>query len=248
MVSTSHVNRLDPLSHNITRPTPPPLTVPRIVDDSSGWCTFEQAAASLSTTNGGAIYNLVTGRVRLEPGKLKSAEEMDLWFHSEKVHFYGSSDRDAVSEIYSSLLTRVDEFDKLTRKEEMQADRMLTAPSCKWRSIWIFVKAVLALCALLPLAAHDVRLLTPRSSSSDTTFLLAAAEVSLLLLMAVLVFALVSDSPIFRSYARTYYTREQAEYGLKCTAGSMCCWDPPFQRASRSKPVRACQERESSNV
>ena len=66
--------------------------------------------------------------MRLKPGKLNSAEEMHEWFHSSSVHFYGSADRDAVSEMYASLFKAVSAFDATRRRKEIRADCMLTHP------------------------------------------------------------------------------------------------------------------------
>lgn len=109
----------------------------RMPYDRSGWCTFEQAVARLATVRGGAIFNLVTtkknptGRVRLQPGKHASADQMDEWFHRSDVHFFGAADRDIVSAMYRDLLSRVDAFDAAARMTERRANEMVTTKPSK---------------------------------------------------------------------------------------------------------------------
>jgi len=80
--------------------------------ESSGWCIFEQAAASLSTRGGGCLFNLELGRVTLTVSQRPSAAEMEALLHDEsKTQFYGRADRDIVSEQYRDLLDRVEDFE-----------------------------------------------------------------------------------------------------------------------------------------
>jgi hypothetical protein len=64
--------------------------------DKSGWCSFEQAVASLATMCGGMLYDANDGRRKLLPGSQKSVDEMVQWFRDSDVHFYGNADRDKV--------------------------------------------------------------------------------------------------------------------------------------------------------
>mmetsp|Transcript_21557 Transcript_21557/g.64422 ORF Transcript_21557/g.64422 Transcript_21557/m.64422 type:complete len:673 (+) Transcript_21557:187-2205(+) len=196
--------------------------------DRSGWCTFEQAAASLSTTNGGAVYNISSGRVRLKPGKLKSAEEMHEWFHSSSVHFYGSADRDAVSEMYASLFKAVSAFDATRRRKEIRADRMLTHPSSKWRILWITNRLVVSLCIFVFLLPT---IFIMNEERQDALQFLFPACICLLILLADLTVSTMGESPICTSYLTAAYHRglNEEEHSLNRSLGSLCCWDPPFR-------------------
>jgi hypothetical protein len=82
---------------------------------TSGWCTMEQAAASLATESGGTLHELGTGWVRLARGQRRSPEEMAAVFADERrTKFVGTADRATVAQMYADLHTAVVMFDEQT--------------------------------------------------------------------------------------------------------------------------------------
>ena len=204
----------------------------RMPYDRSGWCTFEQAVARLATMQGGAIYNLVTtqknptGRVRLQPGKLASADEMHAWFHRSDVHFFGAADRAIVSAMYRDLLSRVDAFDAAARKTERRANEMLTTRPSKLRNF---------ICPFI-IIATDMSVIVWESSPP------LPAMLGFLWLLILLIAAVqLSSAPIMRAHLGALYDHmlcrpaDPLDYDLNWSLRCLLCFAPMFR--VRATPV-----------
>ena len=76
--------------------------------DRSGWCTMEQAAASLASVDGGSLYEIGRGKVFLSANERLRPEQMAAKFRDEsKIAFVGKGDRDVVAQQYKRLYERV---------------------------------------------------------------------------------------------------------------------------------------------
>lgn len=107
----------------------------------SGWCTFEEAAASLATRSGGYIHNVDVdhGRVLLDSDQALSrsrhAGVMADLRNENRTHFFGAADREQVAYMYKSLLERIEALeDELCGNDLLLMDESLT-----WRLRHIFV-------------------------------------------------------------------------------------------------------------
>lgn len=179
---------------------PPNHTSLALADDESGWCTFEQEAAHLS--KGGSVYDLTHGHKIQKAGKLKSPEEMRVWFESEDVHFYGDADRKEVAKLYEDMLSRVGHLDK-ARKAERTVNRMMTRlPTVRWRISWIGLRLLIIVCLL---AIYRV--------GNSPGALLYAAIGSFVLLLVMLIVVKLFEAPIcmYGCLAKTpFVTRRSA--------------------------------------
>ena len=111
----------------------------------SGWCTMEQAAASLATESGGTLHDLGVGWVRLTRGKRRSPSEMAAIFADEgRTRFVGKADRATVAQMYAELHALVAEFDERTMPMCVRALDRLVFLSSK-RAV-PFITAVLVIC------------------------------------------------------------------------------------------------------
>jgi len=111
----------------------PPAATARgdVTYDKSGWCTFENAAAGLSSSHGGKRF--VLGQNRLwpsaalpppPPGKMaaKFADE-------EQTIFIGKADREEVSKMYADLYVTVRTYDEAKRRStRVCIDRLVNTP------------------------------------------------------------------------------------------------------------------------
>ena len=83
--------------------------------NESGWCTMEQAAASLATESGGTLFELGKGWVQIRRGQRDSPEVMHRIFHDEALtRFTSRADREFVSSMYAELHALVLQFDERT--------------------------------------------------------------------------------------------------------------------------------------
>lgn len=199
----------------------------RMPYDRSGWCTFEQAVARLATVQGGAIFNLVTtkknptGRVRLQPGKHASADQMDEWFHRSDVHFFGAADRDIVSAMYRDLLSRVDAFDAAARMIERRANEMLTTKPSKLRR---------SVCPFIIIATLASLILVQASSPP-----LPALVGFLWFLVFMIVVVKLTQAPIMRAHLGALYDHvlchpaDPLDHKLKCSLRCLFCCAPMFR-------------------
>jgi len=198
---------------------------PRTPYDKSGWCTFEQAVASLATAGGGAVYNLVSGRQVLQAGKYMSADVMHAWFHNPDCHFTGRGDADEVARMYRDLLEQVGSFDAVRRKKEVSADEMLTTKPSKLRRATL---PFLALALFFIIVCHDRAPPLPVFSAS------------LCVLVVFIIILKLTESPIFRGHIATllsHHPMSKLEYELFWSIGTLCCLVPMFRlRATRIVP------------
>lgn len=109
--------------------------------DESGWCTFEEAAASLATRSGGYIHDVEKGRVLLKPHMLSMSRHEDVMAKlrsKDRTNFYGDAEREDVIRMYKDLLQRIKALDndiELTDgvASTMSMDRLLTEQSTDMR-------------------------------------------------------------------------------------------------------------------
>ena len=72
-----------------------------------------QAAASLATEGGGALYELGKGWVSLRASERKTPEEMAAKFADDKqTTFVGRADREVVANLYKDLHKKVSAYDE----------------------------------------------------------------------------------------------------------------------------------------
>ena len=98
--------------------TPVPITFPDdpegVADyEHSGWCTMENAAASLSTVGGGALYVLGEGKAVLHEDQRRTPDQMAAIFADEtRTRFLGKADRESVALMYEDFHQTVLVFDE----------------------------------------------------------------------------------------------------------------------------------------
>lgn len=87
-----------------------PASQPRY--DQSGWCTMEQAAASLATVAGGALFELGRGWNTLWARERPDPDAMRKRFHDPtSTVFVGKGDREFVANLYAELHAEVTTYD-----------------------------------------------------------------------------------------------------------------------------------------
>ena len=81
--------------------------------EQSGWCTMENAAASLQTEVGGSLYVLGQGFGRQDARERRTPTEMAAIFADEnQTKFVGKGDRPAVAKLYATLHEKLLSFDE----------------------------------------------------------------------------------------------------------------------------------------
>ena len=84
--------------------------------DRSGWCTMEQATASLATEEGGSLSKIGHGHVQLSANDRRRPEQMaHLFADEDRTVFVGKGDREAVAKMYAQLYRRVVKHEKAVR-------------------------------------------------------------------------------------------------------------------------------------
>lgn len=107
-----------PTADDATGFTPVPITFPAdpegVADyEHSGWCTMENAAASLSTVSGGTLYVLGEGKAVLHEDQRRTPEQMTAIFADfSRTRFLGKADRESVSLMYKDFHQSVLAFDE----------------------------------------------------------------------------------------------------------------------------------------
>ena len=98
--------------------------------DHSGWCTMEQAAASLTTRGRATLYQLGVGWVKRRPRHVMRIEEMAAIFTDERrTKFLGSADRELVARLYADLYHKLRAFDsERVPQAQKDANAFLTYP------------------------------------------------------------------------------------------------------------------------
>ena len=85
--------------------------------DRSGWCTMEQAAASLATEGGGSLYELGHGWRRIAESERRAPKQMaDIFRDETQVKFNGSGDREEVGKMYQTLHEHVVKIDEQRKR------------------------------------------------------------------------------------------------------------------------------------
>lgn len=111
--------------------------------EMSGWCTMEDAAASLMTEAGGSLYVLTRGWKRTYAVERRTPEKMASIFRDEnQTKFFGSADRELVADLYKKLHTELLKFDRVRKPLLIRIADAIVAwlgIDCTVKLFWMFM-------------------------------------------------------------------------------------------------------------
>ena len=193
----------------------------------SGWCTFEEAVASLATAEGGRLYEIGVGWRAVRADTRCSPAAMRTIFEDPATYFFGSADRTSVGDMYAHLHEKMVAYDNQHGRGFHQvAEEVMTMEGPKYgcSRIKIFV--------LLPMSVLSLGL---------------ALAVSLQIYQILIVFGGIALTPFaimcipspsvqlhLRAIARGV-PRHMRTHGMRCSL-----WAPPlWQRSMRDHDLAA---------
>jgi len=196
--------------------------------EESGWPRFEQSIASLATEVGGKVYRLDTRSwLPVRQGTRASADEMRAFFHSDATHFYGSADRDVVSNMFAEMRELVERFDE----DHMPFFSRLYHECLLGPATKMAFARIIGFLVVIGLFVAGVGLLALSENlhSAGTAYNTRVFGIVALLALLALIFSFILASRVARTYASDVWRRappEERQYTCHLSLRA-----PPFRRA-----------------